>query len=123
VTYFNLLEIHTRMRLEPGAVAQACKPSYSGGKKQDPISKITEAQRAGSMVQMVECLPSKREALSSNQSTTKKKKKKIKKNEIGGEQCEEATAHRESSVVKRLLDFRGLAVAQVLAAGPKCARC
>jgi hypothetical protein len=40
---------------------------------EDPIQKVTEAKRAGSMDQVVECLPSKHEALSSNSSTGKKK--------------------------------------------------
>jgi hypothetical protein len=34
------------------------------GIKQNPISKITKAKRAGGVVQVVECLPSKYEALS-----------------------------------------------------------
>jgi hypothetical protein len=46
------------------------------GKKQDPISKIFKTKRAGGMVQVAECLPSKCEAVSSNPSTAKKKKKK-----------------------------------------------
>jgi hypothetical protein len=46
------------------------------GKKQDPIPKTTRAKRAGRMAQMVECLPSKREALNSNPSTTKTKQNK-----------------------------------------------
>jgi hypothetical protein len=36
------------------------------GKKQDPISKITRATRATGMAQVVEHLPSKKEALHSN---------------------------------------------------------
>jgi hypothetical protein len=37
--------------------------------KQDPISKITKAKRAGGMTPVVECLLSNLEALSSNPST------------------------------------------------------
>jgi hypothetical protein len=44
------------------------------GKKQDPISKITRANRAGGVAQVEEHLPSKSEALSSNTSTAKNKK-------------------------------------------------
>jgi hypothetical protein len=55
----------------PGVVSHACQPSYVGstnreivvqaslGINKDPISKITNTKRAGGMVQMVECLPSK----------------------------------------------------------------
>jgi hypothetical protein len=43
-------------------------------KKQDLISKIARAKRAGVMAQAVEYLPCKSEALSSNPSNTKKKK-------------------------------------------------
>jgi hypothetical protein len=45
------------------------------GKNQDSISKITRVKRAGGAAYVVECLPSKREALSSNSSTAKKKTK------------------------------------------------
>jgi hypothetical protein len=41
-------------------------------KKQDPISKITRAKMVGGMAQVVQCLPSKYEALNSNPSTSKK---------------------------------------------------
>jgi hypothetical protein len=46
------------------------------GKKQDPTSKITNVKSAGGLAlsQVVECLPSKREALTSTPSTAKKKK-------------------------------------------------
>jgi hypothetical protein len=46
----------------------------SPGKKQDLISKTIKAKRAGDMAQVIECLPSKDEALSSISSTAKKKK-------------------------------------------------
>jgi hypothetical protein len=45
------------------------------GKKQDPISKIYRAKRAGSVVQGVEHLPSKCETLSSTPVPQKEKKK------------------------------------------------
>jgi hypothetical protein len=45
------------------------------GKKGDPIAKITKAKRAEVLAQVVECLPSKHEALKSNPSTEKKKRK------------------------------------------------
>jgi hypothetical protein len=41
------------------------------GKKRDPISKITTADRAGGMAQVVEHLPSKCNALNSTPNTTK----------------------------------------------------
>jgi hypothetical protein len=44
------------------------------GKKQDLISKITRAKRAGGMVQDLEHFPRKHEVLSPNPSTEKKKK-------------------------------------------------
>jgi hypothetical protein len=44
------------------------------GKKQDPISKITRAKRAGGMAQGVEHTSQKHEALSFKPSTAKKKK-------------------------------------------------
>jgi hypothetical protein len=43
-------------------------------RKQDPISKVTTAKRVGGMTQVIENLPSKNEALSSNLTTTGKKK-------------------------------------------------
>jgi hypothetical protein len=48
------------------------------GKKRDPISKITRAKRVRGMAQVIKCLPSKCEALSSNRNTDKKKKKMLK---------------------------------------------
>jgi hypothetical protein len=42
-------------------------------RKQDPISKINRAKRAGGMVQVVEHLPRKLKVLSSKSRTTKKK--------------------------------------------------
>jgi predicted transposase YdaD len=50
-------------------------------KKQDSISKITRAKRTGDMAQVVECLLSKREVLSSNPNITTKEKKKKKEKE------------------------------------------
>jgi hypothetical protein len=54
-------------------------PCWSGGKtnknknkKQDPISKIIRAKRAGAVTQVVECLPSKCKVLNSNPNTGKK---------------------------------------------------
>jgi hypothetical protein len=72
-------------------VAHTCNPSYLGGRHQedhglksawansfwDLILKKTQHQkRAGGVVKVVECLPSKCEAQNSNPSTKKKKKKK-----------------------------------------------
>jgi hypothetical protein len=54
------------------------------GKKRDPISKITRAKRAGGVAQVVEPLPSKCKALSSNPKT-KKKKKKERKEKLKGQ--------------------------------------
>jgi hypothetical protein len=42
------------------------------GIKMRSIQKITKAKKAGGMAQVVECLPSKYTALSSNSSTRKK---------------------------------------------------
>jgi hypothetical protein len=42
----------------------------------DPISKKPSHKGAGGVAQVVECLPSKCKALSSNHSTSKKKKKR-----------------------------------------------
>jgi hypothetical protein len=42
-----------------------------------PISKTLNIKRTGRVAQVIECLPNKHEALSSNISITKKKKKKI----------------------------------------------
>jgi hypothetical protein len=64
------------MEKKLGIVAHACHPSYPAwAKKRDPSSKITRAKRAGNVVQVVERLPSKHKAMSSNPSTTKKRKK------------------------------------------------
>jgi hypothetical protein len=46
-------------------------------KKQDPISKITGAKRAGGVAKVVERLPSKYETLSLNSSIAKKKKNSL----------------------------------------------
>jgi hypothetical protein len=48
----------------------------SPGKKQDPISKIPNTKQTGGVAQVVECLPSKPEALNSNSNTGKKKTNK-----------------------------------------------
>jgi hypothetical protein len=67
--------------LSRAPVAHACNPNHSGGSlleaspgkcSQDPISENTQHKRAGEVTQMVEHLPSKCEALSSNASTAKK---------------------------------------------------
>jgi hypothetical protein len=71
-------------------VAHTSNPSYSGGRDQedlssrpaqanssrDPISKIPNTKKGCWRAQVVECLPSKCEALSSKPHTIKKKKKK-----------------------------------------------
>jgi hypothetical protein len=46
-------------------------------KMQDSIPKITKAKRAGGMTQVVEHLPSKHKAPSSNPSTTKRKRQSV----------------------------------------------
>jgi hypothetical protein len=77
-------------------VAHTCNPSYSGSRDEkdgglksaqgnsswDPISKIpsTKQNRAGTVAQVVEHLPTKCKALSSNPTPTKKKKKRLIKN-------------------------------------------
>jgi hypothetical protein len=69
-------------------VAHTCNPSYSEGKDQedrglksawenssrDPILKIpnTHKKKAGGVAQVVECLPSKYKAMSSNSRMAKK---------------------------------------------------
>jgi hypothetical protein len=69
-------------------VTCTCRPSYSWkckeiqaspGRKGDPISKITRAQRAGSVAGVADHLLSKYEAQSSNPSTTNKRRKKKKR--------------------------------------------
>jgi hypothetical protein len=52
---------------------QAAQTDSSG----DPFSKNPSQKRAGGMVQVVEHLPSKHEALSSKAVTTKKKRRKV----------------------------------------------
>jgi hypothetical protein len=73
-------------------VAHSCNPSYSRSRNQedcssrltwvniwrDIISKIPNTKRASRVAQVVECLPSKHEAMSPNPNTMKKKKKDIK---------------------------------------------
>jgi hypothetical protein len=44
-----------------------------------PYSRITKEKKAGGLIQMAGCLPSKHRALNSNPSTSKKGKKKKKK--------------------------------------------
>jgi hypothetical protein len=70
-------------------VAPACNPSYSGGRDQEDDGsrpawktlswKYPTQNRPGGVAQVIERLPSKCEALTSNPSTTTKKKKKKKK--------------------------------------------
>jgi hypothetical protein len=48
-------------------------------KKRNPISKITRVKRDGSVAQAVECLPSKKKALSSNPSIVKERKEERKR--------------------------------------------
>jgi hypothetical protein len=66
-----------------GMEACTCYPSNTGkckiggswlGKKWEPVSKTTRAKRAGGMAQLLEYLPNKHEALSSNIVLQKKKK-------------------------------------------------
>jgi hypothetical protein len=71
-------------------VAHAYNPTYSGdsnqedhslkpaqaNSSQDPILKNPSPNRAGRVTQVVECLPSKRETLSSHHSATKIRKKR-----------------------------------------------
>jgi hypothetical protein len=60
-----------------GAVVSVCHPSHTGKHKclygwtRHKVRKITKAKRAGSVVQEVEHLFSKKEALSSNLNTAK----------------------------------------------------
>jgi hypothetical protein len=66
-------------------VAHTCNPSNSGGSwfeasPRETVYEILSQNRAGRAAQVVKCLPSKREAQSSNPSTTKKKEKR---NEVG----------------------------------------
>jgi hypothetical protein len=70
-------------------VVSAYHPSYSGSinrrievqagpsKKQNPVSEITKAKRAGSVAQVVEFLPSKLKSLSSNPELQKNKYIKV----------------------------------------------
>jgi hypothetical protein len=59
-----------------GSIKRRIRLQAGQGKKQDPTSKITNVKSAGGLAlsQVVECLPSKREALTSTPSTAKKKK-------------------------------------------------
>jgi hypothetical protein len=60
-----------------GSINRRMMAQASLGKKQDPISKKTsQTKRAGDMAQVVDLLPSKWEALSSNPSTLKKQNQK-----------------------------------------------
>jgi hypothetical protein len=54
---------------------QGLKPAL-GNSSQDLSQKYPTQKRAGRVAEVVECLPSKGEVLSSNSSTTKKKKKR-----------------------------------------------
>jgi hypothetical protein len=66
-------------RKKLGVVVHICHPSNCRkpktrpvwGKKEDPISKITRAKRAGGVAQEVQQLLASAEALSSNPGTTK----------------------------------------------------
>jgi hypothetical protein len=51
---------------------------------QDPIRKITNSKRAGSVAHMAEHLPGKHKALTSNSSTDKRNKNKQKVNLVIG---------------------------------------
>jgi hypothetical protein len=79
-------------------VAHAYNPSYSGVRQRSGgtpfeaslgkyflrpyLEKTQDKKRADGVSQVVECLPSKHEALSSNPINTKKKKKKKKKKKV-----------------------------------------
>jgi hypothetical protein len=73
-----------------GTVVHFCNFNYSGGggrrirvcrprprQKHETLSKISKATGAGGVDQLVECLPCKCMAFSSNPSATKRKKKKV----------------------------------------------
>jgi hypothetical protein len=60
----------------PAALEVDHGPRLAWEKAQDPIWKKTKSKRSGFVAEVVESLPSKCKALSSNPSTTKKKKKK-----------------------------------------------
>jgi hypothetical protein len=57
-------------------VAHACNPRYSEGRDQEDWN-TQHTNRAGGVAQVLECWPSKHEALSSNSSTTKNWIKKV----------------------------------------------
>jgi hypothetical protein len=78
----------SKIYVQSGApVVHACNPSNSGGRYQEdlrskpargnispePTLKIFNTKKADGMAQVIECLLSKCEAMSSNSSTTKKK--------------------------------------------------
>jgi hypothetical protein len=79
-----------RSQVQPVLVSYACNPSYSGGRDQEDcclkpaqensspelILKNPSQKRACGMAQVVDCLPSRHEALGTNPITAKKKKKK-----------------------------------------------
>jgi hypothetical protein len=67
----------------PNMEAHACNPTYLGGRNrritvqgQLARKKKVGGRQVGSMAQVVECLPSKYKALSSNPSPIKKEKQK-----------------------------------------------
>jgi hypothetical protein len=59
-----------------GSKEQDHSPDQPRNKKPNPIKKITKAKKARSIVQVVECLPGKHKAPSSNPSSTPPQKKK-----------------------------------------------
>jgi hypothetical protein len=61
-----------------GSKEQDHSPDQPRNKKPNPIKKITKAKKARSIVQVVECLPGKHKAPSSNPSSTPPQKKKTK---------------------------------------------
>jgi hypothetical protein len=56
-----------------GSIHRRTKVQARPGKKQVPISKITRVKRAGGIAQVVQCLPSQCETLSSNPNNIKNK--------------------------------------------------
>jgi hypothetical protein len=69
--------MHLSSQQWQGILKKDCGPCWPG-QKQDPFSKVTRAKRAGHVTQVIELLPSKHEALSSNSSNSKKKKEMTK---------------------------------------------
>jgi hypothetical protein len=81
--------LKTKQNKKTLLVAQAYNPSYSGGRdrkdhglkpaqansSRDPISRKLITKKADGVTQVIECLPSKHEALSSKPQYYRKKKK------------------------------------------------